>query len=938
MGATRRSTRDLFEAALDVPATQRAQWLHAHCSDPAQRLELERLLAADVTAEADDAVIDGSLDDLLERVVAEHPLPGPGAQVGPWRLLEPLGEGGSSIVFRAAREQHGVEQVVALKLLRHGLLTGDERRRFRDERRALAQLNHPGIARLVEGGLTDAGMPYIAIELVEGEPVTDYVRKRRLGLRARLLLFLSICRAVEAAHRALIVHRDLKPSNVLVTREGEARLLDFGIAKLLDATGEDATHTQRVAMTPAYAAPEQFRHGPITTATDVYALGVLLDELVTGERRAQGDARTPSARISAEAPEGSLPGPPKATRRQFRGDLDNIVLKATAEEPERRYASAGALAEDIERHLAAQPVGAHPPSAWYRTRKFVARHRGGVVTTAALVLAVFAALGIALWQANVARAQARQARDQAQRAAAVRDMLVDLFDAPIPSGPRNALPDTAELLARGTRHALEDLGGTPAVQSELLVALGRVYDHLADAVQGERVLDAALAAARRVDPPDPALLGAVLSERGELDIARSRLPEALDFLGQAIALQQQAVPDSLALALSLDRRGLAESQSGMHEAALADYRAALAIREKRLPPSDPDRIDSLDSIGNALNRAGRPREAMPLQQRAIAAARATFGEQHVKTAHYIKNYAASLMAVRRYAEAAELTRRAVDIERGLYPPGHPSVVNGLNNLGTMNLILGRLHAARDALAEGRAINRAAGEDRSMGQTFVLGNLARAEAQLGERAQALALLDEAIATSRAVFGADHARTVSLDVQRMHLQLQAGVDAAAARAMVPRLQQVLATAESLGQFRVRTEAEARLALGLALAAAGDEPGAGRALHAAADALPHDPVDPFLLPAVPALAQWQRTHGEAAAARSLLDTWIDRATRDLPPVQPTLGELHLAAAELLQASDPVAAARHAAAARAAFAELPPEHPWMRRLAAVAPARAGP
>jgi serine/threonine-protein kinase len=938
MGATRRSTRDLFEAALDVPAPGRAEWLEAHCSDPAQRAEIERLLAADLTGEADDALIDGSLDDLLERVVAEQPLPGPGAQVGPWRLLEPLGEGGSSIVFRAAREQHGVEQTVALKLLRHGLLTEDERRRFRDERRALAQLSHPGIARLVEGGLTEAGMPYIAIELVEGEPVTDYVRKRRLGLRARLLLFVSVCRAVEAAHRALIVHRDLKPSNVLVTREGEARLLDFGIAKLLHAPGEDATHTQRVAMTPAYAAPEQFNHGPITTATDVYALGVLLDELVTGERRAQGDARTPSARISAEAPEGSLPGPPKATRRQLRGDLDNIVLKATAEEPERRYASAGALAEDIERHLAAQPVGAHPPSTWYRTRKFVTRHRGGVVTTAALVLAVFAALGIALWQANVARAQARQARDQAQRAAAVRDLLVDLFDAPIPSGPRDALPDTAELLARGTRHALEDLGGTPAVQSELLVALGRVYDHLSNAEQGERVLDAALVAARKVQPPDPALLGAALSERGELDVSRSRYPEALDLLGQAVALQEKAVPGSLALALTLDRRALAESQTGAHEAALGDYRAALAIRERLLPAGDPERINSIAAIGSALSRAGRPLEALPLQQQAVEAARATFGEQHVKTAHYMKNTATSLLALRRYAEAADLAARAVAIERTLYPPGSPDVVNGLNNLGTMDLVLGRLHASRDALSEARATFHAAGLDQSMGQTFVLGNLARAEALLGNRAQALALLDEAIATSHVVFGPDHARTVSLEVQRMHLQLVAGVDAAAARAMVPRLQQVLADAGSLGQFRARTEGEARLALGLALAAAGDEPGAGSALQAAVAALPHDPVDPFLLPAVPALAHWQRTHGETAAAQSLLVAWIGHATRDLPPTHPAVGELHLAAAELLQASDPSATTRHATAARAAFAELPPEHPWMRRLAAVEAARAAP
>jgi serine/threonine-protein kinase len=930
MSTTQPELRELFEAALAQPAAARPGWLEHHCSDPAQRATILRMLAADGDGE-ESRLLDTPVEQLFERVGEDAPeRPAIGTRIGPFTLVDTLGEGGSSIVFRAVREQSGVRQTVALKLLRRGLFTPEEHRRFRAERHALAQLRHPGIAQLVEGGITEAGIPYIALELVEGEPIIEHVRLHSLDLRQRLALFMQVCRAVEAAHRALIVHRDLKPSNVLVTHEGNVKLLDFGIAKLLEPdTDGHATQTLQRAMTPAYAAPEQFHDGPITTATDVYALGVLLAEIMTGHRRGHGDARTPSSQVDPGTGPGVLPAPPARTRRQLRGDLDNIVLKATAEEPERRYASAGAFAEDIGRHLDAQPVNAHPPSAWYRTRKFVTRHRGGVMTTAAFVLAVFAALGIAVWQAGIAREQARLAHDHAQRAEAVRDLLVELFDAEIPSRPRDEMPGTAELLERGTERAMQDLSATPAVQSDLLVALGRVYDHLALPDKGEPVLDAAVAAARRVDPPDLALLGAALSERGELDVSRNRYPQALGFLQEAIALQRQAAPGSLALALSLDRQAHARSQTGAHDAAIADYREALAIRERQLPKDDAEIINSFNSLGNAYVRAGRPGEAVEPMQRAIAGARAKLGENHVKTAHYIKSYAGAQNALRNFTEAAALTAQAVAIERTLYPPGSPDIVNGLNNLGTMNLTLGHLRSARDVLREGRAINRDAGLELSMGQAFVLGNLARVEQALGERDDAQALLDVAIRAATAVVGESHGRTRSLVVQRDGLALLApGADATAIAA---RMRDALAHAGELGQFRARSEVEARMVLGLALAATGRDDEAGSMLGAAVDALPTRQIDPLLLPAVGALAQWQRRNRRQADAETLLGTWVDRARTELPATHYALGGLELELAELLHASRPDEAAPHIAAARAAFSELPATHPWQRRLAAL-------
>ncbi|MGH8172032.1 MAG: protein kinase domain-containing protein [Rhodanobacteraceae bacterium] len=921
--------RELFESALALTPGQRGAFLDARCPDPAQRAAVERLLAAD---EAEDAhLIDRPFENLLGGVgdaEAESSAPPAGSAVGPFTLLEKLGEGGSSIVFRAERVQEGVAQRVALKLLRRGLYSQDEQRRFRLERTALAQLRHPGIARLIEGGVTDTGVPYIALELIDGEPITDHARNRQLGLRARVALFVSVCRAVEAAHRALIVHRDLKPSNVLVTTDGDVKLLDFGIAKLLDANGE-GTHTQHQAMTPAYAAPEQFNLGQITTATDVYALGVLLGELMTGMRREHGDTRTPSSSISEHTDPAALPAPPNVTRRQLRGDLDNIVLKATEAEPERRYASAGAFADDIERYLAGQPVAAHPPSQWYRTRKFVARHRGGVVTTAAFLLAIFAALGIALWQANVARQQAHIAQEQAQRAQAVRDLLVDLFDAEIPSRPDDEMPGTAELLERGAQRANTELSAVPAVQSDLLTALGRVYDHLALPEKGQPLLDNAIAAARRVDPPDPALLGAALSERGELELSSDRFAPAIALFDEAIPLQRKAEPDGLALAITFDRRALAQSQTGKHAQAIVDYETALAIRRARLPADDGAIFESYNALGNALTRAGDPARAAEYLRKAVDGAQAKFGERHVKTAHYLKNYATTQGMLRNYTEAAALTERAVAIERTLYPKGSPDVVNGLNNLGNMNLTLGRLHAARDALEEGRSINREAGENESLGQTFVLGNLARVNEILGERAVAIALLREAEGTATKVVGAEHPRTVSLHLQRTRAEFDGS--AATATALAGISEQILAKPEALAQFRARTEPEAGYSLGMAYGALHRDAEAERTLQQTVDRLPADHIDPLLIPAVVALADWQRTHGDDAAAVALLNGYIERSKRELATSHYALGLLYLTLAETEAITQPAQAQQHVAAAMVAFAELPATHPWRLRAQAV-------
>ena len=677
--------RELFDAVADLSAGERADFLLRHRVDPALCAQIERLLAADADrveplsggASAKAAAI-GDTD------VAQA-LP-PGTRIGPFELVAVLGEGGSSTVFHARREMAGVRQDVALKILSRGLYSPEAQRQFRRERQALAQLQHPGIARLIEGGVTDNGLAYIALDLVEGMPITRFAVERRLALRERLALFLLVCRAVEAAHRALIVHRDLKPSNVFVTADGQVKLLDFGIAKLLDR--EDETQTAMQAFTPAYAAPEQREGGLVTTATDVHALGILLGELVTGHRLSGESGRTPSSQITGEEAPGVLPAPPLLVRKALRGDLDNIVLKAIDPQPERRYASAGALADDIERMLDGRPVAAHPPSRWYRARKFVARHRGSVAATLAFAVALLAALAVALWQASVAREAARSALREAARANTTRDFLLRVFRASDPriaqDKPRGQVT-AKELLDLSAPRIERDFAGDPDAQITLLGVTASIYHgydddenyqalhrrhlELARRRYGERspvviddlIDDASFAsnrdrfaeALRQLDAIDGLLHGAGLDEseqrarwwyiRGDaLSDDFARKDERMTALRNAVDLYAQVAPESSGYVDALNAMGNALAGQ-MNDVEAAKYFArAIAIAEQASERDDAGLQPLYGNLASSLLYQGDFDGAEKAYAKVVELARQTTGEQN---RHYwvpAANYAAAV--------------------------------------------------------------------------------------------------------------------------------------------------------------------------------------------------------------------------------------------------------------------------------------------------------
>ena len=482
------------------------------------------------------------------------------SRVGPWRLREELGRGSMGTVHLAERDDDDFRQRAALKLIRHDL-GDDAQERFRAERQILAQLQHPNIAHLLDGGVTDDGRPYFAMEYVDGVPLDTYCNDHGLGVAARLRLFRQVCAAVEFSHRNLIVHRDLKPSNILVTEPGsstatgtgtdtepQVKLLDFGIAKALEGaeTGAVLTRTGERPMTPLYAAPEQVQGDPVTTATDVYALGVVLHELLTGSLPydvrwksvaevaqviSNDDPSPPSEQVSAEGEQSvrdSHGVSPDALRRALEGDLDVIVQKALRKEPGRRYTSAAELGQDVERHLDDRPVEARPATTGYRLRRFVARNRAAVLGAAGAVMALLVGLGVAVWQYQVAAAERDRARTAQNEAEAAVTFLTNLFENATPEEARGDTLTAHALVDRG-RSRLGTLSDQPALQARMFDVVGEVYEKLSDYRTADSLLRRSIQIQRARPAPTPRRLGESLSERASVQwkLGRYRTADSL---------------------------------------------------------------------------------------------------------------------------------------------------------------------------------------------------------------------------------------------------------------------------------------------------------------------------------------------------------------------------------------------------------------------------
>lgn len=891
--STTRSLRQWFDAALEQPLQQRQQWLTLHCTDTVIRVRVRALLAAHAQSEGGplDVPVAAAIEALREDDAHAPAEALVGTRVGAFRLLRLLGQGGMATVFLGEREGADFRQQVAVKLLRRGLHSAFEQKLFLRERRTLATLSHPDIARLIDGGVTDAGIPYLVMDYIDGVPITRYAAARKLSLHARLDLFQRVCRAVDAAHRQLVVHRDIKPSNILVTAAGDARLLDFGIAKLLDDNSEEAEADGPFgALTPGYAAPEQYCGGVVSTATDVYALGVLLHELLLGERPDPLRTGPPSQRASeADPARWTIPATRSALRSALRGDLDCLLQKALATVPEQRYASAGALADDIQRHLGRQPILARAPTMAYRLQKFAQRHRGGVSVVAVLTLAVLASLTAALWQARVARIETLRAQTQtqvaqreAQRANAVRELLVELFENESPGNARAQLPDTATLLQRGAERARSELAGTPGLQVEMLVTIGRVYDQLSQYDKARPLLTQALATARRLPAEESDILVDALAQLGQLELSQSRYDKALPLLDEALALQRPSHPEGVTTASLLHQRGLLYSETGRNADAIADYLAALSIRRKRFGLRHPQLLRSYGALGTAYATAGQHDKALPWLRSALALSRQVHGDTHDETARRLSNLAISLLSTQRLEEAERASAESVAISRKVYAGPNAAVAPRVHNLGSAQLALGRLPDAEASIRASMSIERAIGGDASPGFGYGVAKLARIQELRGDLAGALSLAEQSSAILDAALPAQHIQRLDgqLRVLRLRMMQPHPADMRAAADETRQRVEAMAAADE------QPSATARYVHGLALASAGDDAGALPELEQAVRSasgrrgFAHDSLAWFVT-----LAQVRQRLGDTAGAMRALRDGIAFADEwKVPPGHPS------------------------------------------------------
>jgi serine/threonine-protein kinase len=700
----------ILDVVLELPPDERGPYLDRVCGgDSALQRELEELLAA--TAASDEFLDTPALERAAPLVAVIDRDNGTSANflqgrvVGPYRLLAELGEGGMGVVYLADRIDGQFEQQVAVKLVKQGLISEEARRRFLQERQILARLQHPAIARLLDGGVTAEGTPFFVMERVEGQPVTSYCSEHALKTEDRLRIFLQICEPVQYAHRNLIVHRDLKPSNILVDDGGRVKLLDFGIAKLLgDGDSAIAGSSQSIvrALTPDYAAPEQLRGESVSTSTDVYALGVLLYELLTGERpyrlrsgvmgeleRAILD-QVPSS-PSARAGSGDL-------RRRLKGDLDRIVLKALQKSPERRYPSAEAFATDVRRHLEGLPVSARGDALSYRAWKFLGRHRVSAAVAALLMLTLVGGL-------LATTSQARRAEREARKADAVKDFLKTLLSAANPELVKGREPSVRELLDDGARRIDSELHGQPDVQSEVAGVMAEAYQALGEYDGVAALLRADLDRRRRSDGPHSIAVAGLLRQIADALYEQSRYDEAGTMYADALAIQREKRGERSPEVAELlwDIAGVMRNRGDL-SGAEAYQKQSLAIYVATNGDDSRDAAAVRESLAITYTQSGRFPEAAGLMQPVATWRERHLGQDHPNTLVARYNVAYVLQGLGQFEEAARISEDVVARQRRVLGTHHDRLAVSLRLLARALDGSGRSEAAMAPIAEALTIH------------------------------------------------------------------------------------------------------------------------------------------------------------------------------------------------------------------------------------------
>lgn len=798
----------LFDAAWELPAEERHAWLHAHCEDEATRREVAQLLAA---ADASTGFLEG-----VAEAASALPALGPGDTAGIWRVVRPIGRGGMGEVHEVERADGEYRQRAALKRIAHAR-EGDWQR-FRNERRILALLEHPGIARMIDGGLLPDGQPYMVMEYVDGQPIDRWCRRWQASPRKRVRLVLQACEAVAHAHARLVVHRDIKPSNLMVDGDGRVRLIDFGVADLSGAGGE--AHA-RVPLSPGYAAPEQLEdRGDVGVAADIHAMAAVLYTLLCGHPP-HGEDDPPTALLLAR---GLRQEPPRlrdapSACAALRGDkallhdLDAVLAVALRRDPAQRQRSMDAFADELARALDGRPVHARTGEPHYRLGRFLHAQRWAVAGVAAVIAALAIGLGASLWQAHQAALQRDQALREKARLEAVQQAVFLMFRN---AGEMQGADATAGEVLRHTAQRVVDRFARDPSQGEVLHTLGELYFLLNDYAAAEPLLQRLAAAdPRRLDP---ALLAISRHDLAQVVLRNGDLERAAALLAQAQAFWQT---DPTRWRSRLLESRLLEAQvlkaRGNADAAVELLRQGLAERIALNGPDDHETGVFQNNLGVALFGLGNGDEAREAFRAAAAIWRKTGLEETPDALNTLNNWGAMELAAGRAGEAEPLLRQALALRRRLYGPSAATAAL-LNNYGKLLLLSGRAAESLPVLSEAATMGARFAGVGSMHHVAALSGVAEAQLQGGDATRAEATAREALAAADARLGKRHPGTASprLALARVHA---ARGETRAAMALLDEVDAIAAAAGPIGQRIAAQSAQVRGSLSpAALPAAG------------------------------------------------------------------------------------------------------------------------
>ena len=708
----------LFTAAVELDARRREEFLRTRCDSAELRAELEALLTA-----ADAA--DDYFCTLGRRLGLSAVLQGEAEltalkSVGPYRMLKLIDRGGMGAVYLAERADQQYEKQVAVKILPLALDDAESRRRFLEERQILAQLVHPNITRLLDGGVAQGDVPYFVMDYVDGKWIDAYCDHHQLDVAGRIELFLQAVDAVSHAHESLVVHRDIKPANVLVDESGVVKLVDFGIAKLLTPTAAMAAQTipGSQPLTLAYASPESLRGDPITTAMDVYSLGVLLYKLLTGTTPFASSGNDESAlrqAIAEDEPQRvsrvALELGNRDVARQLRGDLDTVVSTALSKQPRRRYRTVEQLGADLRRYQNHQPLIARADSWGYRLRKVVRRHRGAFAAAGVIGALLFIIAGLSVRHAVTTQRQALAIEHERDAALQIRDFLIATFSGAHPNQSLGVDITARELLDSGAREIERSLADQPQLQSALLTTFGDVYDALSMYERGAAQYEGALASIRKTEGERSRAfvavlhkLAAMLERLGDYELAKTNTERGIQLA--------RDLGDDENLALHLDLLGLIQHRLGHFDAAERSYRRALSIREAKMGPRHLAVAESLNSVATLL------------QER------------------------------REFDSAEELLLRALDIRLEALGSRHLSLIESYYNLGQVAIEQARLKDARDYYEKALATSNALNPEGSADEMYMRNGLAFVLRDLGDHEGAILEYRLGLAAGEKFLGPSH----------------------------------------------------------------------------------------------------------------------------------------------------------------------------------------